>query len=176
MDIIQTERLELKPLESNYAALLLPIWADEEVVKNTYIQGVHNEENCKERIERMIKVGLSRNDIGPYAIFESQNLIGIVGAVRDSSSEYGLFYHLGKEYWGRGYATEAAKAVVDAAFKLPEIVRVSADALTTNLASSRVLEKTGMTFEGCMRMKFFRNGTYGDLNTYSILKREYCTI
>ncbi|WP_313131791.1 GNAT family N-acetyltransferase [Anaerocolumna sp.] len=173
MDIIKTERLELKPLESSYSALLLPIWGDEEVVKNTYIQGMYNEENCKERIDRMIKTGLSRNDIGPYVIFEGQNLIGIVGAARDSSFEYGLYYHLGKEYWGRGYATEAAKAVVDAAFKLPEIVRISADALTTNPASSRVLEKIGMKFEGCMRMKFFRNGVYGDLNTYSILKREY---
>lgn len=176
MNDIKTERLELKPLESRYAALLLPIWSDEDVVKNTYIQGVRDEENCKERIERMVKVGLSRNDIGPYAIFESQNLIGIVAAARDSSFEYGLFYHLGKQYWGRGYATEAAKVVVDVAFKLPEIVRVSADALTTNPASSRVLEKIGMKFEGCLRMKFFRNGMYGDLNTYSILKREYCAL
>jgi len=79
-------------------ALLLPIWTDEEVVKNTYIQGVHNEENCKERIERMVKISLPRNNIGPYAIFESKNLIGIVGAARNSSFEYGLFYHLGKEY------------------------------------------------------------------------------
>jgi len=174
MEIIKTERLELKPLESSHALLVLPIWSDKDVVKNTYIQGVHNEEICKARIERMLKVGLSRNDIGPYAIFENQNLIGIVGAARDASFEYGLFYHLGREYWGHGYATEAAKAIVDAAFKIPEIIRISADALTTNPASSRVLEKIGMKFEGCLRMKFLRNGVCGDLNTYSILRSEYC--
>ena len=173
MDIIKTERLELIPLESNHAAMLLPIWGDEEVVKNTYIPLMMNAENCKLGIERMLERALVRNDIGPYAIFENQNLIGIVGAARDSLFEYGLFYHLGKEYWGRGYATEAAKAIVDVAFKLSDIMRVSADALMTNPASSRVLEKIGMKFEGCLRMKFLRNGAYGDLNTYSILKSEY---
>jgi RimJ/RimL family protein N-acetyltransferase len=173
MDIIMTERLELKPLELNHAALLLPIWSDEEVVKTTYIHGIHTEKDCQDRIERMVNGGFSRKDIGPYVIFENQNLIGIVGAARDASFEYGLYYHIGKEYWGQGYATEAAKAVVDSAFKIPEIVRVSADALTTNPASSRVLEKIGMKFEGCLRMKFFRNGTFGDFNKYSILRREY---
>lgn len=173
MDIIKTERLELRPLDLSHADMLLPIWIDEEVVKTTYIQGIHNEKDCQVRIERMVNGGLARKDIGPYVIFENQKLIGIVGAARESLFEYGLYYHLGKEYWGQGYATEAAKAVVNAAFKIPEIVRVSADVLTTNPASSRVLEKIGMKFEGCLRMKFFRNGIFGDFNKYSILRSEY---
>ena len=140
MDNIKTERLELRPLELCHAAQLLPIWSDEEVVKTTYIHSIHTEEDCQNRIERVTKNALPRNDFGPYVIFMGAILIGVVGATRDSFFEYGLAYHLGKEYWGRGFATEAAKAVVDAAFKIPEIVRVSADALTTNLASSRVLE------------------------------------
>lgn len=121
----------------------------------------------------MIHGGLARKDIGPYAIFDSQNLIGVIGATRDASFEYGLYYHLGQRYWGQGYATEAAKAVLKATFNLPEIMRVSADALTTNPASARVLEKIGMTSEGCLRMKFRRNGIYGDLQVYSILRHEY---
>jgi RimJ/RimL family protein N-acetyltransferase len=173
MDNIKTERLELKPLLLEHAALLLPIWTDEEVVKNTYIQGVYNEENCKEMINRLLNISVSRNDIGPYAIFMNLNLIGIIGAARDSAFEYGLYYHLGKDYWGCGYATEAAKAIVDIAFNLPKTVRVSANARTTNPASSRVLVKIGMKFEGCMRMKFFRNGIFDDLNSYAILKSEY---
>ncbi len=173
MDVIKTERLELIPLVPDHAALLLPIWSDEEVVKTTYIQGVHTVDDCQTRIERMVKAALSRKDIGPYAIFEGPNLIGIVGAARDASFEYGLYYHLGTQYWGRGYATEAAQAVVNAAFRIPEIVRVSADALTTNPASARVLLKVGMKHEGCLRMKFCRNHVFGDFNVYSILRNEY---
>jgi Acetyltransferases, including N-acetylases of ribosomal proteins len=173
MDTIKTKRLELRPLELSHAALLLPIWSDEEVVKNTYVHSIYSEIDCQNRIERMIKNSLLRNDFGPYVILAEKKLIGIVGAARDSAFEFGLAYHLGKDYWGQGYATEAAKAVLESAFSIPEIVRVSADALTTNPASSRVLEKVGMKFEGCLRMKFHRNGVFGDLNTYSILRSEY---
>ncbi|NLO85945.1 MAG: GNAT family N-acetyltransferase [Clostridiales bacterium] len=166
--------MELIPLERSHASALLPIWSDEEVVKTTYIRDIRTEKDCQDRIERMVNVGLTRKDIGPYAIFHKQNLVGIVGAARDASFEYGLYYHLGQKYWGQGYATEAAKAVLDAAFKVPEIMRVSADALTTNPASVGVLEKIGMKYEGCLRTKFYRDGVYGDLQVYSILRHEYC--
>lgn len=174
MELIRTQRLELRPLEQNHASALLPIWSDEEVVKTTYIGGIHTEEDCQNGIERMVNGGFARKDIGPLAIFNNQNLVGIVGAVREAPFEYGLYYHLGQKFWGYGYATEAAKAVLDAAFQVPEIMRVSADVLTTNPASARVLEKIGMTFEGCLRMKFYQNGIYGDLQAYSILRHEYC--
>lgn len=177
MDLIKTERLELRPLELSHAEQLLPIWSDEEVVKTTYIYGINTVEDCENRIARVINNAMSRdNNLGPYAIFYGDNLIGIVGATRDSAYEYGLAYHLGKEYWGQGFATEAAKAVVDEAFRVMDIIRVSADALTTNPASSRVLEKVGMKYEGCQRMKFHRNGVHGDFNIYSILRSEYTRV
>lgn len=176
MGIIKTERLELRPLESKHAAQLFPIWSDEEVVKTTYIHSINTIDDCINRIERVLKNSLSRRDIGPYAIFLENELIGIVGASRDSYHEFGLAYHIAKKYWGKGFATEAAKAVVDLAFKIPEIVRISADALTTNEASSRVLEKIGMKYEGCQRMKFHRNGIHGDFNIYSILRSEHQTV
>lgn len=176
MDNIKTERLELRLLRHGFAADLLPIWNDEEVIRYTYINDVKDIDSCEKRIERMLENYVSRNAVGPYAIFREDKLIGIVAAYRNSSYEYGLFYHLGKEYWGHGYATEAAKAVVDIAFSYPEIMRVSADAVIMNSASSRVLEKIGMKLEGCLRMKFHRNGEYKDLYTYSILRDEYSSI
>ncbi|MDL2225337.1 GNAT family N-acetyltransferase [Eubacteriales bacterium OttesenSCG-928-M02] len=173
MDGIQTQRLELRPLEESHAALVLPIWSDEAVVKNTYVRDIHNEDDCKKRIVRMVQASKERNDIGPYAIFQGEDFIGIVAASRDAVHEYGLYYHLGRQYWGKGYATEAAKAVLDAAFQHPEIVRVFAEVLTTNPASERVLIKLGMRHEGCLRRKFYRKGVLGDLNVYSILRKEY---
>lgn len=176
MDNIKTERLELRLLKHEFAAELLPIWKDEEVIRYTYINDVKDIDSCEKRIERMLENNVSRNAIGPYAIFKEDKLIGIVAAYRDSSFEYGLFYHLGKEYWGHGYATEAAKAVVDIAFTYPEVMRVSAEAVTMNTASSRVLEKIGMKLEGCLRMKFLRNGIHRDLYAYSIIREEYCAV
>jgi RimJ/RimL family protein N-acetyltransferase len=69
--------------------------------------------------------------------------------VRGHAAEIG--YVLGKPYWGRGYATEAGRAVVDWAVVQPEIHRVWAACDVENPASARVLEKLGMTREGVLR-------------------------
>ena len=61
--------------------------------------------------------------------------------------EAGFGYLLHRHYWGQGYGTEAARAVVTWAIAQPEIDRVWATCDTENLASVRVLEKCGLSFE-----------------------------
>ena len=65
-------------------------------------------------------------------------------------------YLLDRHHWGRGYATEAARAIVDWAFSVPSIQRVWATCDTENVASARVLEKLGMTLEGTLRRAIVR--------------------
>ena len=61
-------------------------------------------------------------------------------------------YALARRHWGRGYMTEAARAVIDAAFaSLPELARVQAGANARNHASIRVMQKLGMVHEGTIR-------------------------
>ena len=57
-------------------------------------------------------------------------------------------YWIGEPYWGFGYASEAAKAVVDYAFEEDEIVILEGGARITNAASRRVLEKCGFEYQG----------------------------
>ncbi|MEO1070101.1 MAG: GNAT family N-acetyltransferase [Cyanobacteria bacterium J06638_6] len=59
----------------------------------------------------------------------------------------GFGYLLNRHYWGRGYGTEAARAVVNWAIAQPDIKRVWATCDAENLASVRVLEKCGLSFE-----------------------------
>ncbi|MBE9226350.1 GNAT family N-acetyltransferase [Phormidium sp. LEGE 05292] len=63
----------------------------------------------------------------------------------------GFGYLLHQQYWGQGYATEAARVVVEWAIGLPNIYRVWATCDTENAASIRVLEKCGLVFEGRLR-------------------------
>ncbi|MBE9109025.1 GNAT family N-acetyltransferase [Nodosilinea sp. LEGE 07298] len=63
----------------------------------------------------------------------------------------GFGYLLNRKYWGQGYATEAACAVVEWAINLPEIYRVWATCDTENHASVKVLEKSGLVCEGRLR-------------------------
>jgi [ribosomal protein S5]-alanine N-acetyltransferase len=76
--------------------------------------------------------------------------IGTIGC-RIENHAAGLGYLLNQKYWGQGYATEAACAVVEWASSLPEIYRVWATCDTENLASVKVLEKSSLVCEGRLR-------------------------
>jgi RimJ/RimL family protein N-acetyltransferase len=65
------------------------------------------------------------------------------------SAEVGFF--VAQRYWGHGYATEAARAVVDWAMSVPTVWRVWATCDCENVASVRVLEKAGLSHEGTLR-------------------------
>jgi len=62
-----------------------------------------------------------------------------------------LGYVLARPYWGRGYMSEAVRALADAVLARPEYFRVWAVADVDNPASARVMEKAGMSFEGRLR-------------------------
>ena len=73
----------------------------------------------------------------------------------------------------KGYATEAMKIMTDYLFLSKEIVRLQARTDTRNLASQRVLEKTGFKKEGLLRKAAFIRGDWRDLFIYSILREEW---
>jgi RimJ/RimL family protein N-acetyltransferase len=69
-----------------------------------------------------------------------------------------LGYALARPAWRRGYATEAARAVVETALAAPAIQRVWAYVDVENVASGRVLEKAGLAREGCLRKWYVPSG------------------
>jgi ribosomal-protein-alanine N-acetyltransferase len=81
---------------------------------------------------------------------------GIELRVDGHRAEFG--YALARAAWGRGYATEAARAVVATAFAVPAIQRVWAYVDVENVPSARVLEKAGLTREGCLRKWYVPTG------------------
>ena len=59
-------------------------------------------------------------------------------------------YRFLKPYWGNGYATEAARAMLQYGFETVGLSRIVADAMPDNVASLRVMQKSGMTYEARM--------------------------
>jgi [ribosomal protein S5]-alanine N-acetyltransferase len=172
---LQTNRLTLRLLQPEHAEGLLPIWNSIDVVRFTYMRLVKDITGCVQNVITLMDSSNRREDVGPYVILLGTTVIGMVGAVRMSrdSGEHEVYYHLGRPYWGYGYATEAASAIVDLIFSMPLVHRVSAEVVAENIASVKVLEKTGMKQEGRLRGKFFKDGIYRDLFVYSILKNEW---
>lgn len=175
MNELATARLILKPLQPEHAAGLLPVWSDPDVVRFTYLRLAKDANACAQSIAGMLESSRRREDTGPYTIFLGETPIGMAGAVRIAweSGEHELYFNLGKQWWGNGYATEAALAVMEQVFSAPLVHRVCAEVVTANTGSIRVLEKTGMKQEGRLRGKFFKDGIYRDLYLYSILRHEW---
>ena len=84
-----------------------------------------------------------------------------------------LGYCLGEAAWGRGYATEAARAVLEWAYAALDLNRVQAETDTRNVASARVLEKLGFVREGTLREDCVVNGDVSDSWVYGLLRREW---
>jgi ribosomal-protein-alanine N-acetyltransferase len=84
-----------------------------------------------------------------------------------------LGYCLDEPAWGRGHATEAARALLQWAFDTLDLNRVQAETDTRNAGSARVLEKLGFTREGTLREDCVVNGDVSDSWVYGLLRREW---
>lgn len=83
-------------------------------------------------------------------------------------------YGIARRLWKRGLVTEAALAVVDAAFRVhDDLNRVHARADVDNAASQRIMEKIGMKREGVLRQSRVERGTLVDEVWYGILRAEW---
>ena len=79
-----------------------------------------------------------------------EQLLGMISA-RIDGPKWELGYVLARDYWSRGYMTEAVRTLIGWAMDQPGIHRVWSVCDVENLASARVMEKAGMTKEGILR-------------------------
>ncbi len=111
-----------------------------------------------------------------FAIVEGERgvLAGAIGLTMDvphAAAELG--YWIGVPYWNRGYATEAARAVVAFGFESLGLHRIQARHLTRNPPSGRVMQKTGMRPEGVLRDAIRKWGRFEDVAMYGILSSDW---
>lgn len=112
-----------------------------------------------------------------WAIAEraSDRLVGTC-TLADLSVEHrraALGYAVGRAAWGRGYATEALRALLDLAFGALALHRLEADVDPRNAASIRVLERLGFRHEGHQRERWHLQGEVQDAVLYGLLAREW---
>lgn len=80
-----------------------------------------------------------------------------------------------RNYWGKGYATEAYHLLLDYAFKERNFHRIVAHVLEDNIASIKLHLKCGYKQEGILRQSVFKNGTWKNQIQFSILDKDYFT-
>ena len=84
------------------------------------------------------------------------------------SAEMG--YWIGESYWGRGFATQAARATSEWAFDEYKLTRIFALVFSHNTASIRVLEKAGFEREGLLQRSAIKNGSVLDQFLYAKIR------
>lgn len=102
------------------------------------------------------------------------SIIGCAG-LRDIDAEHlqaELGFWIGREWWGRGYAREAAAAVVRFGFERLGLNRIYAHHMLRNPAAGRVLEHIGMQREGVLRQRVRKWGIYEDVVLYAVLRDD----
>jgi len=105
---------------------------------------------------------------------QTGDLCGAVGlAIAPAHERAELGYWIGVPYWGRGFATEAASAVLAFGFETLRLNRIYASHFAGNTASQRVLEKLGMRHEGPSRQHVRKWNRYFDLENYGLLASEF---
>jgi [ribosomal protein S5]-alanine N-acetyltransferase len=82
-------------------------------------------------------------------------------------------YVLAKQYWNQGLMTEAIREVIRYGFETMQLNRIEAQCFMENIASERVMQKVGMTFEGILREYAWIKNKFVDLKVYSLLRTEY---
>jgi RimJ/RimL family protein N-acetyltransferase len=110
-----------------------------------------------------------------FLICVDDDPVGIVGLnhVTPTTGNGELGYYLAPDAWGNGYATDAARTIVDYAFAELRLHRVHARAFDDNEPSRRVLETVGFEHEGVMRDHWFRHGDHEDVHVYGLLASEW---
>ena len=147
MWILETERLALRQLTMNDVDSMLPIFSDPEAMR------FYPAPFTRTQVEGWIQWGLdsyAKNGFGLWAVIrkEDQLFLGDCGLVLqpvEERTELEIGYHILRREWGRGYATEAARACRDYAFSTLEAPRVVSIVNPLNMASRRVAEKVHTT-------------------------------
>lgn len=150
---LETPRLRLRePVVEDAAAIFDAYTQDAAVARYTSWSPHRSLDETREFLDQYCEVGRKAGTVFSWLITMSEG--GYAAGMIDfrlTACRAELGYVLAQRYWGHGFMTEAAGAVVEWVIAQPEIHRVWATVDLENVASQRVLEKVGMVREGVLR-------------------------
>ncbi|WP_315836103.1 GNAT family N-acetyltransferase [Bradyrhizobium prioriisuperbiae] len=111
-----------------------------------------------------------------FLIEHNRTPIGVVGLDWQTSDQPELGYWLGVESWGRGFATEAARAVIDYAFEAYAVERLVSGARVINPASRHILEKCGFQWTGVELHRFLALGSSTPVDRFRLDRSVWASL
>lgn len=148
---IETERLLLRPhREDDLMALHETIYSDADVTR--YLPGGKPRplERTTATLEQFIK-HQAQHGFSLWAVIEKETgaFVGQAGVFYPPArGGVEVAYAFGKNYWGKGYATEVVRAAIRYAFEVAQLPMLHAVAEVDNVPSQKVMQKVGMVYQG----------------------------
>jgi ribosomal-protein-alanine N-acetyltransferase len=177
MKAIETKHLLLRDLVASDLCAIHEYASDPDVVR--FVRwGPNTEDETKGFIESSVSAQNEkpRRDFDLAITLKSTGKL-IVGCgihVSNSENREGwIGYCLNRNFWGKGYATETAQELVKFGFEKLNLHRIFVNCDPENLASARVLEKSGMKKEGHLREHRWSKGKWRDSSLYAILEQDW---
>ncbi|MEZ5317376.1 MAG: GNAT family N-acetyltransferase [Vicinamibacterales bacterium] len=167
-----TARLHLRPFMPEDAPRVRTLAGAREIADTTLNVPHPYEDGMAEAWIATHAPGWALGRLATFAIIEADaGLIGAIGlTVEPAHRRAEIGYWIGRPHWNRGYATEAARAVVAFGFEAFDLHRIQGRHLTRNPASGRVLVKAGLTYEGTLRGHLIKWGVPEDVAIYAVLR------
>jgi len=153
---------------------LLKYINDQDIYKNTLkIPYPYKEKDAEEWIDFVEKTKMGDGVLKHWTIKnEIDELIGGIGF----HSKYGLHSHkdeigywLGKPFWNKGIMTDVVQKVCEIGFTEFNLLRIEATVFKNNIASKKVLLKTGFVHEGTLRKFYFKDDELIDVDIFACL-------
>ncbi|MBC7421511.1 MAG: GNAT family N-acetyltransferase [Bdellovibrio sp.] len=177
---LETKRIILRQFSPQDEDALLDLDSDPEVMKYLTNGKLSNRHDIKKMMARVSALLEHSNDqFGVWVAIEKEtnNFIGWFHLFpsQDEAENLNILFlgfRLKKIYWGKSYATEVSKALIEKAFNELDAVEVCAQAMKSNLASQNVMTKVGMTFRNQYKENSLPKG-FQQAVLFSIKKSEY---
>jgi ribosomal-protein-alanine N-acetyltransferase len=173
---LRTARLLLRSLEREDVPAMVQLAGENEIAATTlnipHPYAEHDALSFLAKANEDFRAG--RSVSFAISISPGRELRGAIGlTLADMHKHAELGYWIGVQFWGRGYATEAASAVVEFGFGTLHLHRICAHHFAGNTASRRVLEKIGMRHEGRFRQHIRKQDQFIDIENYGVLAEEF---
>lgn len=173
---IETDRLILRRFSIDDASSMFNNWAsDPDVCKYMRWTPHKNKEETKKILSDSLD-SYNKEFFYKWAItLKEGEPIGSIGlfVVNENDLCGDVAYCIGRKYWGQGIVTEALKAILSFAFEIVGFNRIETYHSINNPASGRVMQKSGMIFEGLAKQKYKSIFGFEDSNMYSIIKEDF---
>jgi RimJ/RimL family protein N-acetyltransferase len=174
--ILKTDRLVLRPFKLSDAVDVQRLAGEFEIADTTLLIPHPYEAGMAEEWIRSHKEKITKKEALIFAIViaDTDQLVGSIELRINADHENAeLGYWIGKPYWNKGIATEAAKAILKLGFVKLKLERIHAHYLSRNQASGKVMHKIGMQYEGTLRKHAKKWDKLEDMEMYGILKLEF---